>query len=67
MFDNSVLNTQSNVKKAIKYIESFAADMNLTEIQTPIKVVFEKIKQKKNNSTNQHVYLMTDGAVDDAK
>ena len=49
MFPQSVPITQQNVTEALTKIKLFNSDMALTEIFTPLKEVFNKIKQNPNN------------------
>jgi uncharacterized protein with von Willebrand factor type A (vWA) domain len=60
MFDNSVEYNDSNLDRAVKEIVTFDADMGGTEILSPIKKIFKRLK--KSNLSKQ-LFLLTVGAV----
>ena len=63
MFGESVIYSDSSLEMASKYISGFEANYGGTEILKPLDVIFKQINAKKNKASKTHIYLLTDGAV----
>jgi len=61
IFSNSADYTEKNITKALEKIKNFTADYGGTEIFKPLESIF---KSKSKTSLKKHVYLLTDGSID---
>ncbi len=63
VFPTSVKNEPQNINLAMRAINTFGADLGLTDIKTPLEEVFQQIKANPNakDIKTHHVYLITDG------
>ena len=61
--DGSVEYNEENLRTALEQIESFEADFGGTEIFDPLEQIFEYIEARNKKPVKSHIYLLTDGAV----